>query len=131
MRETTRMNILLPVHVSGVDSNGCPFDDEACTLDVSASGARICGIHRSLTKDSIVTVRRGAYSANYRVIWSRNEPGAESPQIGVQLTENGSFIWGLVLRRQLADIDNPAQETLTRPPDSSSHAGGAQGDAAH
>ena len=74
---------MLPVQVSGMDSNGELFDLDACTLDVTTTGAKIHGIDRPLFRGAIVVVQHGKNKAKYLVRWIRaaNDGG----QIGVQL----------------------------------------------
>ena len=121
MRKETRMTILLPVRISGVDASGCQFDEEACALDVSCSGARIAGVQRSLSTGSTITLHRGPYCADYEVLWTGEGDGAEGGQLGVRLMENGHFIWGLVLRRMLAfDADEECEIVMAPEPEGSS-----------
>ena len=97
------MSLILPVRVSGMDSNGQLFDLDACTLDVTATGAKIHGVDRPLFRGAIIVVQHGLNKAKYLVRWIRAGQDGDGGQIGVQLLDQGVYIWGMVIPRSLGD----------------------------
>ena len=103
LRKEYRTTLALPVRVSGMDSNGSLFKQEAGTLDVTTTGARLTGMRHLLHRGCVVTVQHGASKARFRVMWVGGDGGPSHGQIGIQLIESGKFIWGQVLPRILGD----------------------------
>ncbi len=102
-RREQRMDLMLPVRISGLDANGCLFEQEAETLDVTTTGARLSKVRHSLHRGCILSVRRGASKARFRVMWIGEDRGPDEGQIGVQLVESGKLIWGQVIPRIFGD----------------------------
>lgn len=103
--------MVLPVRVSGLDSNGVLFDIEARTLDVTTTGARIEGITCRLHRGASISVQCGNRKARFRVTWV-GAPGSRAhDQIGVQIAEPGRHIWGQAIPRAMGDHYEPEQTT--------------------
>lgn len=102
-RREQRMNLELPVKVSGMDANGKLFEQEAGTLDVTTTGARLSGIVHPLNRGGVVSVQRGRSKARFRVMWIGEEGGMDEGQIGIQLIDGGKLIWGQVIPRIFGD----------------------------
>ncbi len=102
-RRERRTNLVLTVKVSGMDADGKLFEQEAGTVDVTTTGARLSGIRQALHRGCIVTVQRGSSRARFRVTWIGEEGGPDAGQIGIQLVESGKLIWGQVIPRIFGD----------------------------
>jgi hypothetical protein len=103
VRREQRISLVIPVRVSGLDANGQLFEQEAGTIDVTTTGARLSGIRHPLHRGFILTVQRGSSKAKFRVMWVAEEGSVDQGQIGLQLVESGKFIWGIVLPRLFGD----------------------------
>lgn len=101
-----RFGLALPVRIWGLDADGQVFEEEAITIDVTTTGARLRGVTRSLHRGGIIGIRHRNSSARYRVTWVRKEENSAGYEIGVQLLEGGKFIWGRVLPRVFLDRPN-------------------------
>ena len=102
-RKEQRFSLEMPVRISGLDADGRLFEQEAETLDVTTSGARISGIRHRLHRGCIITIQRRTSKARFRVMWVGEDGGPDQGQIGVQLIESGKFIWGQVIPRIFGD----------------------------
>lgn len=102
-RREQRVDLALPVKVSGMDANGKLFEQEAGTVDVTTTGARLSGIVHPLHRGCIVSVQRGPSKARFRVVWVGEKGGLDEGQIGVQLVDAGKLIWGQVIPRIFGD----------------------------
>ena len=102
-RREQRTKLALTVKVSGMDANGKLFEQEAATVDVTTTGARLSGITHPLHRGCIVSVKRRSSQARFRVTWVGEEGGMDEGQIGIQLLEGGKLIWGQVIPRIFGD----------------------------
>ncbi len=98
-RKDQRTSVVLPVRIWGMDFDGNLFQQDAETVNITPSGARIQGITYKLHRGAIVGVQCGHMSARFRVVWvgEKNDAG----QIGIELLERGKYIWGTPLTRTL------------------------------
>ena len=101
LRREQRLGLAIPVCISGMDANGSLFEQEADTIDVTTTGARLSGIRHDLHRGGIISVRRGSSKARFRVTWVGEGP--DQGQIGIQLIESGKLIWGQVIPRIFGD----------------------------
>jgi hypothetical protein len=93
-RKSARSKMVLPVKISvGSDSQ------LAHTLDISSTGARIGALRSQLQAGTIVTLRRGAKKANFRVQWVR-QLGPNEAQAGIECLESQEQFWGIDLEQQ-------------------------------
>lgn len=110
-RREQRASIVLPVRVSGLDSNGVLFDIEARTLDITTTGARLEKITCRLHRGASIVIQCGNRKARFRVTWV-GAPGTPThDQIGVQITEAGRHIWGQPIARTMGDHFDAEQPT--------------------
>jgi hypothetical protein len=107
-RLEVRFDLALPVRIWGLDADGQVFEEEAITIDVTTTGARLRGVTRSLHRGCVIGIRHRNSSARYRVTWVRKEANGTGYEIGVQLLEGGKFIWGRVLPRVFIDRHHEA-----------------------
>ena len=102
-RREQRKSLVLPVRISGLDANGSLFEQEAETLDVTTTGARLSGITHALHRGCIIRVQRGPSKARFSVTWVGEVGGPDEGQIGIKLIEDGKLIWGQVIPRIFGD----------------------------
>ena len=113
-RQEVRFDMALPVRIWGLDEDGRVFEEEATTIDVTTTGARLRGVTRSLHRGSVIGIRHRNSSARYRVTWIGQAENGGEREIGVQLLEGGKFIWGRVLPRIFLDRHNDANNSRKR-----------------
>jgi hypothetical protein len=68
-RHQDRKQAVLPVTISGIDGDGSPFQDVVYTLDMTAKGLRLGGIHRQLRTQDRVVVQYRHRRVEFRVVW--------------------------------------------------------------
>jgi hypothetical protein len=103
MRREMRLGMALPVRIAGVDKNGTPFEIDATTIDVTGTGARLCGITHPLQRGSTLTLKYRLNKAEVHVRWV-GKPGTRThDQIGVQVVGNGQLNWGRPIPRIFGD----------------------------
>lgn len=102
-RREQRTKLELPVRVSGMDADGKLFEQDASTVDVTTTGARLSGIVHCLHRGCVVSVQRGSSKARFRVTWIGDDGGPDQGHIGIQLIEGGKLIWGQVIPRIFGD----------------------------
>jgi hypothetical protein len=85
--------MILPVRLSGNDSEGRPYSLLVHTLDFSRSGALLGGIRQPLQVGETVTLEYKHRRAQFAIRWV-GVPGTRTEQqAGVQLLEPGDFLW--------------------------------------
>jgi len=91
-RHEPRVAASLNVRVLGIDADGKPFHQEATTLDISLSGARVTGITAKLNPGDIVGLTSGGGKSRFKVVWlSRNRDGSFA--MGLYCVEKGACPW--------------------------------------
>jgi diguanylate cyclase (GGDEF)-like protein len=103
MRLDQRSRIALSVRVWGMDINGQLFEQEAKTVDITTTGARLEGITRPLQRGCVIGIQHKTSKARYRVTWVGAEGTPAQSQIGLQLIDSGKLIWGRVIPRVFGD----------------------------
>ena len=102
-RREQRLRIALPVQLWGMDLDGALFEQDAVTVDITTTGARIKGITHLLQRGCVVGVKHQNSKARYRVVWVGEAGSATEGQVGLQLIDVGKFIWGRALPRIFGD----------------------------
>jgi hypothetical protein len=103
MRREMRLGISLAVRIAGVDKNGKPFEIDATTIDVTATGARLRGITCPLHPGSVFTLKYRFSTAQVKVMWVGKPGSRTQDQIGVQLAGSGQLNWGRPMPRIFGD----------------------------
>ncbi len=93
-----RIQIALPVKVSGWSESGKADSQMACTYDLSERGARIVGVNLGSQPGDIVVLERGKTKALYRVMWVGGSGTALDGQMGVSCVEPDKMIWEVNLQ---------------------------------
>lgn len=102
-RREQRLRIALPVQVWGMDLDGAMFEQDAATVDITTTGARLKGITHLLQRGCVVGVKHQSSKARYRVVWVGDAGTPAEGQLGLQLIDVGKFIWGRALPRIFGD----------------------------
>ena len=102
-RKERREKMILPVHLSGKDSEGRPYSLLAHTLDFSRRGARLGGIRQQLQAGETVTLEYKLRRAQVKIRWV-GVPGTRTEQqAGVELLEPRNFLWLEIPEQQYQD----------------------------
>jgi PilZ domain-containing protein len=115
-RAAKRAQMVVGVRLSGVNSK----DSGAIvyTLDISASGAKLGGVHRRIVPGEIMVLHRHLAHVKCKVVWVREVAPGDS-QIGVQLLDPASNFWGVELpkdQQQENELGKELWSLLTRNP---------------
>jgi len=95
-RREMRLYLCLPVRISGIDAKGEAFEQDATTLDLTATGVRLHGITHALKPGGIVNIQCRGSKGNFKVRWV----GMEMPNpalhghVGLELMGQEPMNWG-------------------------------------
>jgi hypothetical protein len=93
-RKHKRARLAVPVRISRRAPEGSPpWSQVACTLDVTAEGARLNGLHSIHAPGEVIAVERGKKKALFRVVWVGANGSSHAGQVGVQCIEPEKNIW--------------------------------------
>ena len=96
MRRSTRVQVRIPVSISGTLPDGEPFTEETYVLTVSKFGARLKTGHRlSPGTEILVKPRAGTTDALFRVVWAEKGRAGGSGEVGIQYVK-ASNLFGVV-----------------------------------
>lgn len=98
MKLEKRIQIALPVKVSGWSESGKTISQMACTYDLSEKGARLVGVNFPTHPGDIVVLERGKIKALYRVMWVGQDGTPLDGQVGVGCIEPDKMIWEVNLQ---------------------------------
>lgn len=104
-RRSTRLDLVIPIVLSGRDAKGEPFRDETQTDTVNLHGAKV-RTSREILVGMLVTVENPILGAVEKAVCVRiyaGTPGEAVHSIALQLVRPGN-IWG---------VDNPPQDWVT------------------
>jgi putative methionine-R-sulfoxide reductase with GAF domain len=106
-RKEDRVKMILPVRLTGKDSEGEPYSLLVHTLDFSRLGARLGGIRQPLRVGETVTLEYKRRRAHFAIRWV-GKPGTRSEQqVGVESLEPGNFLWLDVPNQNYTDNVDP------------------------
>jgi len=97
IRREPRLNMPIAVRLWGLDRDGKVFSQNAKTLNIATSGARLFGVTANLERGFIVGLQCGNMRARFMVMWVGEKGTAREGQIGLRAAENG--IWSVALPR--------------------------------
>jgi hypothetical protein len=92
-----RMAKTIQVWVRGIDRGGNPFVQNAHTIDIGQSGARLDGVGYLTGPGEIIQVKRGWRKARFRVVWIGQLGTPQANQIGICCLEGDKDIWRVPL----------------------------------
>ncbi|HUB02200.1 MAG TPA: hypothetical protein VL983_05925 [Terriglobales bacterium] len=96
-RRDPRIEIALPVLLSGIDVKGRPLDQRVMTVNISRRGALLEGIHGVLSERDEVSLTRGRKKEQFRVTRVMNDDSGMGARVGVAAIDPNSTFWDEVL----------------------------------
>jgi len=100
-RREKRITMPLLVRLWGLDSDGRVFSQNARTLDITASGARLYGVTAGLEPGFNVGLQCGDLKGRFQVAWVGKNGTSQEGQLGLRAVETG--IWGVPLAKAPED----------------------------
>ena len=92
-RQYKRLQIALPVTISGIDSNGNRYTQSATTADIGVNGMRLCGVRCFRAPGEPVQVEYEGRQAHYRVAWIGAKGTCWEGLVGLQGLEGARFLF--------------------------------------
>ena len=92
-RRDLRIEIALPVLLTGVDSHGRPLDQRVMTVNISRQGALLDGIHGVLSPGAKISLARGTKKEEFRVAWVVDDATPAGARIGVTAVDPKTSFW--------------------------------------
>jgi methyl-accepting chemotaxis protein len=99
-RRDPRIDISLPVRISGRDVNGQPVSQEVTTLNISRQGALLKGVRGTLRIGDPVSLARLNKVEKFTVAWLGAGKSRGAGQIGVSAVDPATTFWKDVLDAQ-------------------------------
>jgi hypothetical protein len=96
-RRDPRIDLALPVLLSGTDISGRPLDQRVMTINISRRGALMEGVHGMLKLGDEIFLSRLQKREQFRVAWVGGEGTPAEGQIGVAAVEPNTTFWDEVL----------------------------------
>jgi hypothetical protein len=96
-RRDPRIDLALPVLLSGTDVSARPLDQRVMTINISRRGALLDGIHGMLGRGAIISLARLHKKEQFRVAWVGGEETPAEGQIGVAAVDPNTSFWSEVL----------------------------------
>ncbi len=96
-RRDPRIDIALPVLLSGTDVSGRPLDQRVITINISRRGALLEGVHGMLNLGDDVFLARLQKKEQFNVAWVGAEGSSGEGQIGVAALDPNTTFWDEVL----------------------------------
>ena len=96
-RRERRLTVPITVRLWGLDRQGKVFSQNAKTLNIATSGARIFGVTADLERGYIVGLQCGNMRARFMVVWVGEKGSPREGQVGLRVAENG--LWSVALPR--------------------------------
>jgi hypothetical protein len=96
-RRDPRMELALPVLLTGSDVNGRPLDQRVITVNISRRGALLDGVHGRLKQGGMISLARLRKKEKFRVAWVGEDGTPAEGQIGVEAVDPKTSFWDEVL----------------------------------
>ncbi len=96
-RRDPRIELALPVLLTGTDVSGRPLDQRVMTINISRRGALLDGIHGMLKPGDILSLARLRRKEEFRVAWVGGDDSPAAGQIGVAAVDPNTSFWDEVL----------------------------------
>ncbi len=96
-RRDPRIELALPVLLTGTDVSGRPLDQRVMTVNISRRGALLEGIHGVLGPGNKISLARLHKKEQFRVTWVGREDTPAAGQIGVAAVDPNTSFWDEVL----------------------------------
>lgn len=92
-RRDPRIDLALPVLLTGTDSSGRPLDQRVITINISRRGALLNGIHGLPGPGDKISLARGHKKEEFRVAWVGGDNTPAAGQIGVAAVDPNTSFW--------------------------------------
>ncbi len=96
-RRDPRIDLALPVLLTGADISGRPLDQRVMTINISRRGALLDGIHGMLGAGDKISLARLDKKEQFRVAWVGGENTPAAGQVGVAAVDPNTLFWDEVL----------------------------------
>lgn len=96
-RRDPRIDVALPVLLTGVDVSGRPLDQRVMTVNISRRGALLEGIYGVLRPSDKISLARGGKKEEFRVTWVVDDNTHVGARIGVAAVDPNTSFWDTVL----------------------------------
>jgi PilZ domain len=96
-RRDPRIDLALPVLLTGTDVSGRPLDQRVMTVNISRRGALLEGIHGMLRPGNKISLARLHKKEQFRVTWVGAKDTPAAGQIGVAAVDPNTSFWDEVL----------------------------------
>ncbi|MGA7080652.1 MAG: PilZ domain-containing protein [Terriglobales bacterium] len=96
-RRDPRIDLALPVLLTGIDVGGRPLDQRVFTINISRRGALLEGVHGMLRPDDKISLSRAQRREEFRVAWVGEDGTGAAGQIGVAAVDPNTSFWSEVL----------------------------------
>jgi hypothetical protein len=92
-----RTKMAVPVRLFLTETDGNQNMALAHTLDANNLGARLGGVHVTLTKGQVITVQYQHRRCTFRVVWVGERGTPTATQVGLECLDPSKNIWGVEL----------------------------------
>lgn len=92
-RRDPRINLALPVRITGTDGDGRSLDQEVMTINISRRGALLKGVRGMLMPGNTISLARVHKKERFRVAWAGGKNTSEAGQVGVAPVDPGTSFW--------------------------------------
>jgi hypothetical protein len=96
-RRDPRVDLALPVLLTGTDVGGRPLAQKVVTVNISRRGALLQGVHGSLKPGDQIFLDRAQNREPFRVAWAGAPDTAKAGQIGVAAVDPNTRFWSELL----------------------------------
>ena len=124
-RRYPRLDISLPVTLTGIDVNGHPLEQEVMTVNVSRSGALLRGIRGKLRTGDQVSLGRLHKVEQFLISWVGEDNTPKAGQIGLSAADPATTFWNDVVEEHspagLADAEGDDSEKTPAKPKARAH----------
>jgi PilZ domain-containing protein len=119
-RREERIEVSLPVLLTGTDASGNPVQQMVTTCNVSRRGAQLKGVERKLRPGDTIFLTCGDRKEEFRVAWAGASLTPAAGQVGVVALELTTSLWDMDL---VAATQPPREATSVRGMDSGGEVG--------
>lgn len=115
LRKETRLELALPVRVSGENADGESFED-CTTVDLTMNGLHIAGLTQTLRCGAVIGVSYGAKSVSVQVMWTGKLGSKSKGHAGLHIVGGWNNLWGRAIPRIPEDgFPNSAHRRTSMP----------------
>jgi hypothetical protein len=116
MRKEMRLQLALPVRVSGENADGKSFEQSCTTVDLTANGVRIEGLIQTVRCGAVISVSYGDKRVPAQIMWTGKMGSKSQGHVGLQVVGGWKNLW----RRAIPYIPGDAFCNFTNQPTESS-----------